>query len=388
MSIVINNTPASYASMHSDLVYTVYNATNYQQAGYKYICDVYINGSFKYRGKAFPNPVNNNGVFNIGQVVRNYIATQLNPIQNNLRAQEFQSGDFFLDVVCKFGEEFGGTLYTNLTIDSSRRVYNHYNGRLIGVQSILPSYLDKAASNRPYENKVSLTDPFCFLPYFPTSGSAISVQIKNYDLGCNLVSTQNVSVTPTSANYLQQLNVAPGAINALIPNMITAGVSYYTVKIGTTSIYKFTLICEPIFTPYTLHFLNQLGGFESFNFPKVSRFTYDVEKKQYTQLPYRMDGSGFVSYNNSNNVLYDTSTAYASRYKERRRLTTDILTDGEYSWLRELIVSPIVYLQEGIYLTPVSVSDTNYERRKYVNDKITALQVNIEFGEQYNTQFR
>lgn len=388
MALVINNNPPAYASMHGDLIYTVYNATNYTQAGYKYVCDVYINGVMRYRGKTFPNPVNNNGIFNIGTVVRNYIATQLNPITNNLRAQELQSNDWYLDVQCKIGEEYGGTLYTNLLIDTSRRVYSHYNGRIVGVQTILPSYLDKALSNRPYEGRVMLSDPFCFVPYFPTSAANITVQIKNYDLAGNLVSTQNATVVPTAANYLQQLNVAPGAINALFPNMITAGVGYYTVKIGATSIYKFTIVCESKYIPYTLHFLNQLGGFESFTFPKVSRITYENEKKKFTQLPYRVDGSGVVSYSNGNSVLYDTATVFASRYKEKRRITSDVMSDAEYAWLRELITSPVVYLQEGSYLTPVVITDTNYERRKFINDKITALQVNIEFGEQYNTQFR
>lgn len=386
MAIVINNTPVDYASMHGDLIFTAYNSVNVSQPGYKYICDVYIGSTLACRLKSFPNPANSNGIFNIGSIIRNYIAQQLAPA-NGLRSQEFGSGQFFLDVTCKFGEEYGGTLYTNLTIDSTRRYYNHYNGRLLSSQTLLSSFTDLALTNRPYENKVLLSDNFTFLPYFPTTTSAITVVVKSYDLSGTIAATSTTTVTPGAANKIQQLNVSPAGINASFAGVITGATSYYTVKIGATSIYKFTLVCEGRYTPYNVHFLNQFGGFETFIFQKLSRKTFDIEKKDFTQLPYRVDGSGVVTFQSSN-VLYDTRTTYASHYNEKLKLSTDILTDLEYQWLRELALSPLVYLQEGSYFVPVSISDTNYEQKKFINDKITALQINLEFGEQYNAQYR
>lgn len=510
MAIVINSSPVAYASMHGDLIFTVYNATNVAQPGYKYICDVYIGTTLVYRAKAFPNPVNNNGIFNIGAIVRNYIAQQFNP-NNTIRCQEFGVNQFFLDVQCKFGEEFGGTLYTNLLVDSSRRYYNHYNGRLLNTQTILSNYLDKITSNRPYEGKVIYGDAFSFVPYFPTSISPFWVYLQSFTYGGGLINTQKTSFTPTAINNLQQLNLSPVAINSTFSNFIDATIGYYTAKIGSNvqwglqerdaggvyydadfridnqagnqlvvfnettgsymvnvgdsvtfaagsaiawgaavylqmrvlkngievynqtstvqtaysltyvttitaadvyivqvrtelnttptikawpvlptpvvSSYKFNIGCEPKFTNYVLHFLNQYGGFESYNFYKLSRKTYDIDKKDFTQLPYRMDGNGIVTWNNGS-VLYDTKTIYASKYKEKIKLSTDLLTDAEYLWLKELLLSPIVYFQDGSFLAPVTITDNNYESKRFINDKLTALQVNIEFGEQYNAQYR
>lgn len=382
MPLVINNAPVAYSSIHGDVIFTVYNATNVSQAGYKYICDVYNGSTLLFRAKAFPNPVNNNGIFDIGKIIRNYVATQLNPA-TALQAQEFGAGAFFYDIVLKFGEEYGGTLYTNLLVDSSRRFFSHYNGRLVGGQTILTSYLDLGASNRPYENKVVWGDTNTFIPYLPTTVAAIPVQIITSPQNV----TYNTTVTPTAINNLQQLNVSPTIINALFAGAININTAWYTVKIGATSIYKFIVECEPKYTNYVLHFLNQFGGFESMNFQKVSRKTFDVEKKDFTQLPYRIDGAGIVTYSQGG-VLYDTGTVYASRYKEKMLLNSDLLSDGQYRWLRELVFSPIIYIEDSGYLVPVKIVDTNYQQKKIVNDKMSNLQINIEFGELYNTQYR
>jgi len=387
MSLTINNTPVAYASIHGDLVYTVYNAANVGIAGYKYVIDVYVNGTMVARSKSFPNPVNLNGIFNIAPIVRNYIATQLSPTASALRCQELLSGSFFLDVVVKVGEEYTGTLYTNLLVDSSRRYYNHYNGRLLANQTLLSSFTDLVASNRPYQNNVMLTDGFCFLSYFPTTAAAVTIQVKSYSLSTGLIASNSTTITPTGANYLQILNVAPVGINSAFGGMIAAGVDYYTVQVG-TSTYRFNVTCEGKFTPYILHFLNQFGGFESLILSKISKTNVEVTRSQFSQLPYRVDAYGVVSWHNSNKVLNDIQTSFATGYIEKMVLNTDVLTDAQFKWLRELILSPIVYLEMSGYLVPVSIADSNYDQKKFINNKLTNLTVNIQFGEQYNSQYR
>lgn len=387
MALAILNSPATYSSVHGELIFTVYNADNLSQPGYKYICDVYVGGVNIFRSKKFPDPTTNIGVFKVGAAIRNYLSQQLNPTAAALRSQEIGANAFFVDAVCQFGEEYDLTLYSNLLTDSTRRYYNHYNGRVVNGQTVLSTLTNKVLSNRPYENKVGLTDAFSFLPYFPTTTTAIPIQVKTYN-EAGLVATNNTTITPTAANNMQLLNVAPVGINAVFSGVITSATTYYTIQIGSTSIYKFTLKCENIHTPYVLHFMNQYGAFESKNFNKLSRRKFNVEKKEFTQSPLRVNESGVVSYTTSNNVGYDTRTVYASRFGESLLLSTDILKDAEYTWLKELVFSPIVYIQEGNYLTPITITETDYEQRKRVNDRLTGLQINAVYGEQYNAQFR
>lgn len=384
MSLVINDNPVSYASAHGNLLFTVYNSTNVGNTGYKYVCDIYVGSTLVARTKAFPNPTHSRGVFDIGPVVRNYLATQLSPTIA-LQSQQMGDGEFYVDVVCKFGEEYGGTLYTNLLVDSSRRYYNHFNGRLLGVETKLSDFLNKCPSNRPYLNSI-YSGNYCFIPYFPSSTSAVTVEVKLYD-STGDHDDFSTTITPAAAYKLQLVNVGLPVLSTLFGPFNYDNYEYLTVKIGSTSIYRFDIVCEPKYSPRVLHFQNQYGGFESVVFSKVSRKNIEVEKRDFTQLPYRVSSSGVVSYD-QNNVLHDTKTVYASKFKERQVFNSDFVSDEGYQWLKELVVSPIVYLEESGYLVPVTIIENTYEEKKRVNDKLTSLVITVEFAEQYNAQYR
>lgn len=392
MSIVLNTTPGTYQSAHGDILFTCYEATKATDPGtypnYKYVCDVYINSVLVSRLKTFPEPTYLRGIFNIGSVVRNYLSHQLNPA-TGIRAQELGAGEFSIDVVCKFGEEYDGTLYTDVTVDSTRTYYNHYNGRLVGDNTILDSYLDLALTNRPATVDIDLNAANHFIPYFPSSTGSFDVVTKTYNFSNALVSTQTDSFSASTAKNLQLFNAGPSAINSAHTNLINSGVKYYTVKIGSTSIYQFNVNSNCKYTTYTLHFLNKFGGYESYDFTKVSRKTVSFEKKDFGRLPYVMDASGNLSYNTSNGVLYEDRSTYASQYTERLKLNSDWINDDTYTWLTDLMLSPVIYLQQGNYLIPVVVSGmTEYEQKKVINDKLTNIELNIEYGNRLNAQYR
>lgn len=386
--MVINNTPQDYSSAHGDLVYTAYDSVKANDTttypNYKYVCDVYIAGNLIVRLKAFPNPINKRGIFNVGMVVRNYVSALFNPTTNAVKAQEFSS--FFAATQCKFGEEYADTLYTNIITDSVRNFYNHYNGRLVGGYTILPNYTDKFASNRPGATNVLLTSLYAFVPYFPTTTGSITVNFKAYDSAGNQLATANTTITPSGANYLQQLNVSPAAINAVAANTITAAAAYYTVTIG-TQVYRFNIVCEPRYTPYTLHFLNQLGGYESFVFQKASKKTVDITKKSFTQLGYIINADGTMTYYNGQ-VLNDNKIVFYGDVMEKKVINTDYVSEGTINWLGELVKSPQVYLEQDGYFIPVIVSEPKYDYKTIAVDRFFNLMLNIEFADDQNVQFR
>jgi hypothetical protein len=426
MAIVINSAPASYSSLHGDLIFTVYEATKATDPvtypNYKYVCDVYIGGTLAFRAKAFPNPVNKRGVFNIAAIVRNYMALQFNPSGAGVLAQQLGSTEFYLDVQCKFGEEYAYTTYLNVLVDSSRRFYNHYNNQIYSTTTILGDYVGALATNRPYLNSLLYTCSKFFVPFFSTSGtldisvtaSTATQYIPNGGFllatgGDRLITTSGDRIIPTgfdggtssststtathsytvTAGSLQILNLSPVAINADMPGIINGTTDSYVVTINGTVSIQFRVADERIFTPYTVHFLNQLGGVESIDFRKLSRKTYDVEKKSYVQQPFRMDGSGVISYSNAAGVVYETGTTYSSQFKQKMRLSTELLFTQDWKWLKELIFSPLVYLQDGSYIVPVSVTNNNYEEIKFVNERaMKPLVIDIEFGVQLNAQYR
>jgi hypothetical protein len=511
MAIVINTTPGTLYSAHGDLLFVVYEATKANDPvtypDYKYVADVYVGTTLVARLKKVPQPDNKRGVFNIGDVVRNYMSLAFNPDAGVLVAQQLGLNEFFLDVTVKFGEEYNFTTYLNLVVDSTRRYFNHYNGRVLGSLTALPPFLDKVVSNRPYAGPVSLSDNTSFLSYFPSTADPFDVVITKYGTastgtpatiewgyfdsdplatvgsatmqfslaypsGANsfslnftnaanlkwlvvkepstqpvkttwintifnygtvpdsvfrapviiggfryyvsrepvvldstfpvikfdngspdpvspiVTATFTVTVTPSAAFVLQVLNVAPGLINILMPGFIDSGTIYYTVKIGATSIYRFDVTCEPKFTVWRLHFLNQYGGFDTRDFTKVSRKGLTITKTDFGKLPYTVNSDGSVTYFNSNKVYNETRATYASQYNEKYTLNTDILTDDDYVWLAQLVLSPLVYFEQVGYFTPIAIVQTNYTFNKVINDKLTNLTIEVQFGEQYNAQYR
>lgn len=396
MAITIQAYPAAYSSVHGDLCYTVaevaHTADPVTYPNYKFIADVYVAGTLISRIKKVPNPVTRIGIFNIGQAVRNYLATTFNPASSNIVAQRMGAGEFSLLVQVKFGEEYSYTEYTNLTVDSARTFFNNYNGRLIGTTTSL-TLLDKPLSTRPYATPVRDDSAFNLIPFLATDTDNITVTVKTYDYSNSLVSTINSTVTPGAANELIIINCSKTAINSVSAGAINDSIKYYTVLFSTPNIiddvtYRFDMTCEAINDIYTLHFLNKYGGFESKDFTKVSRKTINIEKKDFGKLPYTVDSSGVITYKNSNGVYNESRSVYSSQYKEKMTLNSDLLTDAEYTWLEDLVLSPMVYLEDSGYFFPVVISETNYEPKKVVNDELTNLTLNIEFGQQQNAQFR
>jgi hypothetical protein len=134
--------------------------------------------------------------------------------------------------------------------------------------------------------------------------------------------------------------------------------------------------------------MNQLGAFESYDFAYVSRKSIQIEKHDFTKLPYTVDASGIVSYYNSNKVYNEQKSTFSSQYIQRLRITSGFVDDNTYTWLKELVSSPLIYLSINGYYVPVALADTEFEVKQRVNDNLTSLILNIEYGQTFNTQFR
>lgn len=387
MAYSIQATPAAFSSANGDLIYTVADTVKVADPvtypNLKFIADVYVGATMIARIKKIPDPVTGIGIFNIGPVIRSYLNAIFDPVINTLVAQELGVGAFNLVVTLKFGEEYAFTDNLNLVVDAPRTYFNNYNGRLIGITSSLVGLTDKVISNTPLIKQTFLSSSYNFLPYFPTTTAPVNVTITPFGGGAVHV----LSFTPSAANNLQLLNVSPVVLNALHPGTISAATFMYTVQIGIQT-FTFNVICEPMYRPYTIHFMNQYGGFDSKIFPKVSRKTFDITKADFGKLPYTVDGSGNVSYKSANGVYNENRSTYSSQYKEMLQLNSDLLTDQEYAWLSDLLLSPLIYIEDGAYLFPCVITDTNYEPKKAVNDDQTNLVINIEYGTQLNAQFR
>jgi hypothetical protein len=356
--MTLESYPPQYSSVNDSLVWVVYDAhstnpTTYPN--YKYIATLNIGGVEVARSRQFQDPTNNRGIFDFGRDCRDYINASL--------LSEMGQGVFAIDVVVKFYEEYNGTIGSVLITDSTRTFFNHYNSRYNDF-TILGNYANKPATSRPLNIELfSDTDKY-YIPYFATSTTPFNVTING----------TTTTITPTVANTIQNINIAVGAT------------SDYTVILGVVT-YQVKVICEPITTHYMVHFLSQFGGFESMSFHKVHRKKYSIERKQWQQPSYRVSSSGVVSVK-SGDIMHTQKTTFGVVFNEKLTLNTDLLSDEDYKWLFQLVASPIIYVQDGTTLYPVTISATDYDVKQCLVDGLNTLTIECDFGTKFKAQFQ
>jgi hypothetical protein len=150
------------------------------------------------------------------------------------------------------------------------------------------------------------------------------------------------------------------------------------------------LDCQPRSTSYNLHFLNSLGGYDTMLFSLVNRQSRTGQKKSYANLEYVLNTSTYaMDRKNANGVLYGGSTQFWGEQSIAMKLTSDWVNQTDYTWLKELIYSPEVYLEvPSNTFYPVQVTDSNWQEKKNFQDKQFNLELNIELASKVNSQFR
>ena len=394
MALVIVYFPPDLSSFQDDLIYTVTDTVKVADPvtypDFKFIGDVYIGGVLVARIKKIPNPQTGVGIFNIGQIVRSYSQTIFNP-STSVQSQEIGLGAFALSVVMKFGEEYSFTDFLNVTVDSARVFFNNYNFRLNGSASSLIGKTTDFLTKRDLANttgRVLFTSQYYFIPVYKGSTTPFNVSVSPIAANGTVGAPVNIAITPTLINNLQVLNVSPAAINAAHPGLLPTSAYGYQVNAGTVNNLYVQIICSLIYQPYMLHFMNKYGGFDSQMFNLVSRNTFDINRTQFSKLPYTVDGSGNATWFNSNNVYNETDSTYSVQFTESVLLNSTLLSDGEYIWLKDLLFSPMIYMEENGYFYPVTIQDSTYETVKTVNDGPTNLTITLKFGKTYNAQYR
>lgn len=408
MAYDILDYPIDYSSANGDLVYVVHDSS-YTQPNFKYVADIYlVDVGFICTLKVFPDS-NGNGVFNIGNIARNYVST-------NTDVNNFQSGvnkiwmallsGHRTSIEVRFGHEYGIPVTTTTNIESiGQTFYNHYNGRLPGGQyTILNNYTNNWLTNRPQKSIVDYNQPviITFWGIIDSHCSGTNPQLQFRFFYKNGTAT-TITYTPINGSFPN--SSSPKVYNVSLAQLIADGVSitnpqdiiYYEVTSSVTTYAgtcetsfslrkQFTVNCDGKYTPTTLMWLNKLGGYDSYIFSKASRKSYTTEKKSFNQRNYNIVEGNYSLYNGR--FVNDNAITYNSSFKEKWNLNTDIIDESTYSWLAELITSPQVFYYDNGYYYPIQITDTNYEFKKWINDRAFNLNLNIEFGDTFNTQYR
>lgn len=374
--------PAAYSSINDFLLWVVYDANSIDptKTDYKYVGELWIDGMKVYTSRVYPRPDGSFGVFDFSSIIRGYVSPPFK-VTGDIDSQEMTPSQWCTKpIVVKIREEYDGTVGAVVLTDNTRRYFNQYNGRINGFTA-LAEYTDSPASTRPRTIELVRTATSYFISYFAEAATTFNVMFTIDG------TAYTKTVSPTVANTMQVLNISPGAINAEFTGALTAAHTSYTVSIN-GEVYTVNIACPGIYTNYVLHFMNKFGGYESMLFNKPRKRIFEsIEKKEFRQLPYRINTLGVVTVG-ENNILHEQGTVFAVSYNEKLKVQTDLLTDEEYIWLSQLVVSPLIYLEDNLSFYPVKIISSDYDFREHVIDRLTSLSLDLDFTAPQNTQYR
>lgn len=381
MAITLESAPEALPSLHDDL-WHVASSTNSTQTGFKYVFDVYVASNLVARVKQVPDPTSGYGIFNAGNIVRAYWESYFKPIPLTSTPSVFNydGNDIYVSYELKVGEEYGGNTYTNLA-SVTTAAYNFvnpiYRDYSIGY---LSNYANKFLTTRDKARVEVRTDERCFVGYFVgTPPASISASV-SVDGGAA------VTGSTISADKFVLCDISPAAVNAYLGGTyVSATNTSYSVTIGSDSVTCY-LTCAP-HERQRLHFLNSLGGYDSVVFRAVNREIYQTQRENFVQREWDLVGTA-MSRANAYNVMYGTTINYATAREMTLDLRTDWLSVTDHNWLRELITSPEIYLENTRHHFPCVIETSEWTQRHRRSDKAFALNLRVKFGRKTYMQNR
>ena len=362
-----------------DALWHVFNTNVTGQTDFKYVMDLYVGGTQQVRVKLFPDPTNNKGYFDAGNVVRNTMTYEwLTPTETLLMCEPNVSGQIGQTYQYRIGEEYSGVTYLNQA-SGSITAYNWNAPLFKRRQQDLTVKQNKFMTNRPTTINASIADNIHIGFY----GAAVSGDIRAYDQNNTQTSWQSFTLGNTK---FAQLNIGSKAINTYFSNTnINTSTKYYDIISGANTL-RVYLDCNGRYDSYNLHFLNDLGMFDTAKFNLVSKLSMDIERKGFEKRDYKF-GSTSVDYYADSKYI-ESKINYQNKKDYTYKLTMNAPTDEEYVWLAELVASPQIYFEYDGYYYPVTIKATNYEFSKYVNNRLRVFEVEIEMNQTRYSQLR
>lgn len=407
--------PQDYRTVYNPIEY-VATSNQTATARFKYLFDVYDGATLLGRLKVPADP-NNFGRANIQGICESYLTTNLGNIDTTTTGRGFTDNiKSYKEFTVKIGEEYevAGVLTPDpdqviKTVITFNGSLPNYRGDVLNfydwqTNNYYLNYTDNAinrkwltnapkgsGANKSDNQKVQITDEGWL--YFLLDHATDPIEfadITAYDSSGAIVSINSITnaIGSTSIKMLK-IPFAPNTINNIIPSdfvgtitqpIITSSVTSYKIILKTSSAQVseeiwFNIDSECRYEVRRLEFLNSLGGFDGFNFTKVSRRTEEIERSFYKQNPDNMS-SGVIDYNISDRQ----KVQYYTKSMPKMKLTSDWVDVATFNWLLEMIESPEVYLYENGQRVAIQNIEGNWEEKRSDTDSVFNLEVTLEFG--------
>ena len=225
------------------------------------------------------------------------------------------------------------------------------------------------------------------ITFYEADGTQISTaNITRATIGmANFVATKSA----VNAGVLYQFipigyqNLEDQSFNTSIRPSTQANLAYYTINIFDnsgdyiTKTYRFDIADCSKYTPIQLAWVNALGAWDYYTFELAHTEKLNIQRETFRK-PYGNWGAG-ASYTYSQYESGDT--IYKIEADKQYTVNSDWLNDSDFEWLQELLMSKEVqFVNENGDFTPVIITDTDYEFKQDVNNKLNNLQLTFKLA--------
>jgi hypothetical protein len=178
--------------------------------------------------------------------------------------------------------------------------------------------------------------------------------------------------------------------NPMVGGIVSLKPKSYTVQVingsgdNTTMPYTFELIEDKPsrYERVTLYFLDRLGSFIPFNFDLNKVETINVNRTAYKQFLGNLKSNGRWGYNSEDRGM----TSLNINYVENLTINTDWLTETESILFKELLTSPVVFIEENGKPWPVLINTNSLTVLRKNNAKNIQYSLDITYSNQDQIQ--
>ena len=131
-------------------------------------------------------------------------------------------------------------------------------------------------------------------------------------------------------------------------------------------------ICECKYEPNRVSFVNKYGVVEDLWFFKKSKENLSVKKSEFNQ--FTLDSYRYGVKSNHPYKIFNVNG------KEKITMNTGYVPDSFNENFRQLMLSESVYVEKNNEVLPINVSESSFEYKKHINDKLINYKVQFEYA--------
>ena len=307
--------------------------------------------------------VNSQGVYEVqGSTYIGSIKSVWNGVQNNIDWLDFTPSDYLMDTGVGTHKWLTdgptSTEYRDINTGQSASLY------FIGTEDNAPQGYYLTTYSEYNAQGTQLSNILVSNPYAAAMSAGYTKRFLRVPVG-----TSDIPLTN------------PSQYSSGSPTTVLNNVKSYSIKMWDTSFpiseavtFNIDRNCSK-FTPVRLHWMNRLGGFDSFNFDLKSEESTKVDRKQYDQQAHTFTGFGW-SYDKADRGR----TQYDTQLTKRLKVNTNYLNETESVWMESLFTSPEVYQELGNELIAVSIDGRSIKKQTSLNEKLMQYSFDLEYS--------